>query len=59
MADKTHSKPLSDGVMLVVFLIIAAILYFAGDLLTFIVGMIVLTPLFAGNYNKAHEGDHH
>ncbi|MCU0323844.1 MAG: hypothetical protein MUF45_01120 [Spirosomaceae bacterium] len=59
MADNTHSKPLSDGTMLVIFLVLACILYFVGDLLTFIVGMIVLTPLFAGNYNKAHQDESH
>lgn len=55
----SDSKPLSNGTMLLIFLILVAILYFVGDLFVLILGLLILTPIFAGAYNKAHEGDHH
>jgi hypothetical protein len=55
----SDSKPLSDGIMLAIFLVLVSILYLVGDLFVLILGLIILTPIFAGAYNKAHEGDHH
>lgn len=60
MEHHTEPSKLPNWLMLLIFLIIMAVLFFLGDTFTFILGLLVMSIIFAGGYdrNPANHGHH-
>jgi energy-coupling factor transporter transmembrane protein EcfT len=56
-----HSEPqkLPSWLMLLIFLIIMAVLFFLGDTFTFILGLLVMAIIFAGGYDRNPANHEH
>jgi energy-coupling factor transporter transmembrane protein EcfT len=56
-----HSAPqkLPSWLMLVIFLVIMAVLFFLGDTFTFVLGLLVMSIIFASGYDKNPANHEH
>ncbi len=59
MANHSSSQRLPDWLMLVIFLVIVAVLFFLGDTFTFVVGLLVMIGVFASGYNNNPANHEH
>ncbi|AFK01989.1 hypothetical protein Emtol_0838 [Emticicia oligotrophica DSM 17448] len=59
MANHSNPSRLSDGVMVLMYLLILTVLWFFGDLFTFIVGLLVISGVFASGYNNNPANHEH
>ncbi len=57
-SHSTHSGKLSGNALIAVFLFFALILGIFSDLLTFIVGVLLIGAAFMAYYNADHVGSH-
>jgi hypothetical protein len=59
MANHSESHRLPDWLMLVIFIAILAVLFIFGDLFTFIIGILVMSGIFASGYDKNPANHEH
>ncbi|WP_435353735.1 hypothetical protein [Emticicia sp. SJ17W-69] len=60
MANHSNtSQPLPSWLMLVIFLAIMAVLWIFGDLFIFILGLLVMSIIFAGGYDRNPANHEH